>query len=178
MAKYTHFEQLPVWQEAARLYNHVLDLLQLPLLPVSAGFRNQLDRAALSISNNIAEGFDRATTNELLSFLGIARGSSGEVRSMLLVVRGRPKLKPYLEQLATIAACAQSCGKQLTAWRSSIETSIGKRNLTPKARQARQAAGKAAAFRTNFLRTLNPQHPLYNSSEAKTARGENNKADM
>ena len=67
MAKYKSFEDLPVWQEAARLYNRVLDLLEEPNLPLSAGFRNQLDRAALSISNNVAEGFERVTTNELLS---------------------------------------------------------------------------------------------------------------
>jgi len=67
MPKYQKFEDLPVWQEAARLYNRVLDLLEEPNLPLSPGFRNQLDRASLSVSNNIAEGFERATTKELLS---------------------------------------------------------------------------------------------------------------
>jgi hypothetical protein len=47
MAKYTRFEQVPVWQEAARLHNIVLDLLEEPDSPLSWGFRNQLDRAAL-----------------------------------------------------------------------------------------------------------------------------------
>ncbi|MEJ0088932.1 MAG: four helix bundle protein [Limisphaerales bacterium] len=47
------------------LYNRVLDLLEEPRVPLTPGFRNQLDRAALSISNNIAEGFERVTTNEL-----------------------------------------------------------------------------------------------------------------
>ena len=82
MAKYQSFEELPVWREAARLYK-VLDLLEEPNLPLSSGFRNQLDRAALSISNNVAEGFERLTTHELISFLAIAKGSDGEVHSML-----------------------------------------------------------------------------------------------
>src|SRR6516162_2173935 len=99
MAKYNTFEELPVWQEAARLYNLVLDLLEEPNLPLSSAFRNQLDRAALSISNNVAEGFERLTTNELLSFLAIAKGSGGEVRSMLAVVKNRPKLKPFIRRL-------------------------------------------------------------------------------
>jgi hypothetical protein len=73
MAKYQKFEDLPVWQEAARLYNRVLDLLEEPNVPLSPGYRNQLDRAALSVSNNIAEGFERVTTNELNAFLAIAR---------------------------------------------------------------------------------------------------------
>ncbi len=52
MPKYEKFEDLPVWQEAARLYNRVLDLLEEPVVPLSPGFRNQLDRAALFVSNN------------------------------------------------------------------------------------------------------------------------------
>ena len=65
---YQHFEDLPVWQEAARLYNQVLDLLEQHGALFSPGYRNQLDRASLSISNNIAEGFERVTTRELLAF--------------------------------------------------------------------------------------------------------------
>ena len=75
MGKYQTFEELPVWREAAKLYNRVLDLLEESNLPLSSGFRNQLDRAALSVSNNVAEGFERLTTNELISFLAIAKGS-------------------------------------------------------------------------------------------------------
>ena len=45
MAKYQNFEELPVWQEVARLYNAVLDLLEEPAVPLTSGFRNQLDRA-------------------------------------------------------------------------------------------------------------------------------------
>ena len=51
-----------MWQTAKRLYNAVLDLLEEENVPLTAGFRNQLDRAALSVSNNVAEGFERSTT--------------------------------------------------------------------------------------------------------------------
>ncbi|MBS1788455.1 MAG: four helix bundle protein [Acidobacteria bacterium] len=44
--------------------------------------RDQIECAAVSVSNNIAEGFERGTTQELLTFIYIARGSAGEVRSM------------------------------------------------------------------------------------------------
>ena len=87
MPKYDNFEELPVWKEAAPLHNRVLDLLEEPGIAFSVGFRNQLDRAALSISNNVAEGFERVTTDELLSFVSISRGSGGEVSSMIAVVR-------------------------------------------------------------------------------------------
>ena len=82
---YERFEDLPVWQKAADLYEQTEDLLENHGLKVTSGFRDQLDRAALSVSNNIAEGFERGTTNELLQFIYIARGSAGEVRSMLTV---------------------------------------------------------------------------------------------
>ena len=80
---YKSFEDLPVWQKAAELYELTEELLETESFKATRGFRDQLDRAALSVSNNIAEGFERGTTNELLAFIYIARGSSGEVRSML-----------------------------------------------------------------------------------------------
>ena len=174
MPKYTKFEELLVWQEAARLYNRVLDLLEIPSLPFSPGFRNQLDRAALSVSNNIAEGFERVTTNELLSFLAIARGSAGEVRSMMAVVKDRPKLKPHVRYLQEIRELAESCARQLTAWTGSLDASPvqGKRHLTGPEREKRAIADKARSFRLNFLRNLKPNHPLYDSSDAREARGE------
>jgi four helix bundle protein len=174
MAKYERFEDLPVWQEAARLYNKVLDLLDEQPSPLTSGFRNQLDRAALSVSNNIAEGFERVTTNELNAFLAIARGSAGEVRSMMAVVRKRPKLQPYASRLQEVRSLAESCARQLTAWVGSIENSPvqGKRHLTGEVKQKREVIQKAQAYRQNFLRNLPPEHPLYRSREAREARGE------
>jgi four helix bundle protein len=174
MAKYTKFEELPVWKEAARLYNRVLDLLEEPGVPLTPGFRNQLDRAALSVSNNIAEGFERVTTNELLAFMAIARGSGGEVRSMMAVVKDRPKLRPQVRHLQEIRALAESCARQLTAWGASLEGSPvqGKRHLAPPEREKREVADKAREFRLNFLRSLKPSHPLFMSPEARAARGE------
>jgi len=174
MPKYERFEDLPVWQEAARLYNKVLDLLEEPDLPLASSFRNQLDRAALSVSNNIAAGFERVTTNELLSFIAIARGSAGEVRSMVALVSVRPRLQSRLRRFQEIRALAQSCARQLTTWTLSLDRSPiqGKRHVTAESRQRREATEKASAFRLNFLRNLKIDHPLYSSSEARAARGE------
>jgi len=174
MAKYQTFEELPVWREAARLYNRVLDLLEEPNLPLSSGFRNQLDRAALSISNNVAAGFERLTTSELISFLAIAKGSGGEVRSMLAVIKDRPRLRPFIQKLREIRELAESCGRQLGAWMGSIEDSPvkGKRHLDARTWQAKQMNQAAEKYRLSFLRNLKPEHPLYPSPEARTARGE------
>jgi four helix bundle protein len=174
MAKYTKFEELPVWKEAARLYNRVLDLLEEPGVPLTPGFRNQLDRAALTVSNNVAESFERVTTHELLAFLAIARGSGGEVRSMIAVVKDRPRLKPHVRHLQEIRSLAESCARQLTAWTGSIEglPVQGKRHMAGPERERREMADKARSFRLNFLRSLKPDHPLYASPEARAARGE------
>jgi four helix bundle protein len=174
MPRYQEFEDLPVWQEAARLYNKVLDLLEEPNVPLTAGFRNQLDRASLSISNNIAEGFERVTTNELNSFLAISRGSAGEVRSMIAVVKDRPRLRPFVRRLQEIRTLAESCARQLTAWTAANDSSSvqGKRHLTGEMKEGREAVARARDYRLNSLRDLKPEHPLYSSPEARAARGE------
>lgn len=172
MAKYQRFEDLPVWQEAARLYNAVLDLLETEGLRLSAGFRNQLDRAALSVSNNIAEGFARSTTAELVSFIGIARGSAREVRSTLAVVKGRPSLRKFAAALEHIRDLAESCSRQLTGWAGSVKTMPfkGPRRILGKVKSGRDAAKKVSAFRARFLASLKPGHPLYETPEAQAAR--------
>ena len=67
MPTYQRFEDLPVWQAAADLYGWVDDWLENAPPRLSRSFRDQLERATLSVSNNIAEGFERGTTNELIA---------------------------------------------------------------------------------------------------------------
>ena len=51
------------------------------------GLRNQIERAAVSISSNLAEGFERGSDKAFVSFLNIARGSVAEVRSQLYIAQ-------------------------------------------------------------------------------------------
>ena len=121
MAIYERFEDLPVWQEAARLYNLALDLLQAQNVRLGPGWRLQFERAALSVSSNIAEGFERLTSSELRSFLVIARGSAGEVTSMVGIVIRRPEVRPHAAELKEIRRVAESCTRQLGAWLQTIK---------------------------------------------------------
>lgn len=174
MAKYQRFEDLPVWRESSRLYNTVLDFLEEPALPLTPTFRSQLDRATLSISNNIAEAFERSAVPELLTLLAKARGSADEVRSMMAAVKDRPRLKPYAARLNAIRSLADSCSRQLAGWAASLDKRPfdGHRGWPQADRAAREAAQKAKAFRDNFLKNLKPEHPLYKTPEARIARGE------
>ena len=86
MATYERFEDLPVWKAAIELAEKIYALIEKPTFKRKYSLRDQIERAVISVSNNIAEGFERGTTQELLTFLYIARGSAGEVRSMLCFV--------------------------------------------------------------------------------------------
>lgn len=83
MAKVESFEDLWIWQEARGLVQEIYNDVG-PETPAGRdyGFRGQLQSAGISIMNNIAEGFERGTDAEKARFLDIAKGSSGEVRSM------------------------------------------------------------------------------------------------
>jgi hypothetical protein len=60
--KYERFEDLPVWKDAVELAVRIFDLAEDDAFKGKASLRDQLERAAVSVSNNIAEGFERGTT--------------------------------------------------------------------------------------------------------------------
>ena len=63
---YQRFEDVPVWQKATHLYEATEELLENRSFHATRGFKDQLDRAALAVSNNIAEGFERGTLKNFL----------------------------------------------------------------------------------------------------------------
>lgn len=78
--KIESFEDILVWQESREL---VLGIYKLFKNCRDYAFRDQLQRAAVSVMNNIAEGYERKGNKEFCKFLFIAKGSCAEVRSML-----------------------------------------------------------------------------------------------
>jgi four helix bundle protein len=83
--KIENFEDLWVWQKGIALVKQIYLLTANGKLNRDFGLRDQLQRAAVSISTNIAEGFERSSRREYVRFLLIAKGSAGEVRSLLRV---------------------------------------------------------------------------------------------
>ena len=131
----------------------------------SRGFRDQLDRAALSVSNNIAEGFERGTTNELLAFIYIARGSAGEVRSMLTLKLRRAAKREWpaevKAQLSKLNALAETCSRQLRGWADSLQNSDikGQRHLNDSVRRNDEQRKRATAFQEKLREMLPENHP-------------------
>ncbi|MEZ9630687.1 four helix bundle protein [Vibrio breoganii] len=76
------FEDLDVWQRSARLSVEVYKHFQSSR---DFGFKDQITRCSLSISSNIAEGYERKTNKELINFLSYAKGSCGELRSQTYI---------------------------------------------------------------------------------------------
>ena len=89
MAGPKRFEDLDAWQKSRELVNLVYDMTQNGPLSKDYGLRDQIQRAAVSIMSNIAEGFDRSHKAEKLQFYRVARASAGEVRSLLYILSDR-----------------------------------------------------------------------------------------
>lgn len=81
------FEDLRVYKDAINLTIQIYTLLKKRQFKTEFGLSDQLRRATLSISNNIAEGFERETDKELIRYLYFAKGSAGEVRNILNVIK-------------------------------------------------------------------------------------------
>ena len=166
--RYERFEDLPVWQAAADLAAQMILWTAHPWFRGQGDLKSQMQRAALSVSNNIAEGFERGTTSELLHFLYIARGSSGEVRSMLAVMermeivakaelpRGRlnsesvysPQPEYFKSQISDFKTQCENISRQLYGWANSLQNSDidGQRHLNDKTRQTYEQRQRREAF--------------------------------
>ena len=81
----TCFEDLFIWQKAIEFAKEIYILTERNGLRTDFGLKNQMRDAVVSISTNIAEGFERRSRKEYLNFLNIAKASAGETRSLLYV---------------------------------------------------------------------------------------------
>ena len=79
------FEDLKVWKAARLLVSQIYRVTSRGQYERDFALRNQTRRAAVSVMSNIAEGFERDGNRELIQFLALAKGSSGETRSHLCV---------------------------------------------------------------------------------------------
>lgn len=83
MAKVNRFEELDVWRKARAFAKHIHETSSQGTFAKDYSLKDQINRSAGSIMDNIAEGFERGGNKEFIQFLFIAKGSAGEARSQL-----------------------------------------------------------------------------------------------
>ena len=134
--KYSTFEELPVWNAAIAFALKVFEFTEKADFRGLGDTKNQLERASLGISNNIAEGFERGTTAELIHFLYIARGSAGESRSMLRLCENLNRFSNFKSEISNLIGMAVNISMQLHGWIESLKNSDikGVKFLTEKER--------------------------------------------
>jgi four helix bundle protein len=167
--KYERFEDLPVWQAAVELAVRVYVLTKDKFFNQSGDLRDQLRRASLSVSNNIAEGFERGSTVELLAFLYIARGSCGETRSMLLFTERFPEAAHLKSEISNLKSLAESCSRQIRGWTNDLQNSDikGQRHLNDQVRIVYQGNKSREAFEKRLEETMRKARPQDYPEEEK-----------
>ena len=111
MPTFERFEELEAWKTARELTNLVYDLSESGSFAKDFGLKGQIQRAAVSIMSNIAEGFESQTHSIFISLLGRAKGSCGEVRSQLYVALDREYISK--QDFNQAFQLAESCSRQI-----------------------------------------------------------------
>jgi four helix bundle protein len=83
MGKFNSFEEIISWQKAREFNKRIYLVTESPAFKKDFELVKQIRRASISITSNIAEGFERNTDKEFIYFLYVAKASAGEVRSQL-----------------------------------------------------------------------------------------------
>lgn len=105
------FEDIEVWQKSRELCKRIFTLLNSEPFSKDYALINQINRSSSSIMDNIAEGFEKNNNKEFISFLFIAKGSAGEVRSQLYRAFDRPYITQ--EELESLKTEVEEISKQL-----------------------------------------------------------------
>jgi four helix bundle protein len=127
--KVKSFEDLTVWQEAHKLALEVYKATAKFPAAEKYGIVSQLRRSSSSVPANIAEGFGRATTRELLRCLQIARGELEETRYFFLLSRDLEYVTP--RDCESMSEQCNSVGRLINALGSSLKRRLGPGRESP-----------------------------------------------
>ncbi|MDD5226372.1 MAG: four helix bundle protein [Candidatus Omnitrophica bacterium] len=157
--KFERFEDLPVWKDSVTLAVSIFKATRGKRFVGFGDIANQIQRAGLSVSNNIAEGFERGTTQELLSFLYYARGSAGEVRSILSVIERLGDFEDLKSQISYLKSRAEAISRQIRGWTATLQnTSIrGQRYLNDRTKSDFEQEKSHKAFRETLRQYYQPR---------------------
>lgn len=114
--KFKSFEEIIGWQKGKMLFILIYKIFK---NSKDYGFKDQIYRASLSISNNIAEGFERNSNKDFKRFLNISQGSNSEVKSMLIIAKELDMLS--IDEFENCIGLTNEIGKVLNGLIKSIE---------------------------------------------------------
>ncbi len=157
--KYERFEDVPVWKDGISLVVEVFRLTEDKRFLFKGDIANQLQRAALSVSNNIAEGFERGTTQELITFLYYSRGSAGEVRSILAVLEQMPVFDDLKSQISNLKSSVEAISRQIRGWTNSMQNTAikGQRYLNDKSKRSFEREKGRKEFEQSLKKYIRPE---------------------
>ena len=119
MSKVERFEDLVAWQKARTLTCAIYECTREGAFAKDFGLSSQIQRAAVSIMSNVAEGFERGSRGEFHQFLSIAKASCAELRSQLYIALDIGYLDQNLFDI--LIADAQELGRILGGLRAAVE---------------------------------------------------------
>jgi four helix bundle protein len=117
------FEDLEAWQQARQLVNAIYALTREGNLVNDFRLCSQVQSASVSIMSNVAEGFERSHVQEKLQFYNVARGSTGEVRSLLYVISDN--FPQSTKEAEALREATNSVGKLISGLLQSTERRKG-----------------------------------------------------
>ncbi|MCE9646825.1 MAG: four helix bundle protein [Chloroflexi bacterium] len=122
MATITRFEDIEAWQTARELTRMIYSITDEGRIARDFGLRDQIRRAVVSIMSNIAEGFESRSQAAFIHYPGIAKASSGEVRSQLYVSRDVGYLSE--QQFSNLFQISEKVSRQLSRFISCLEKNL------------------------------------------------------
>lgn len=123
MGTFKSFEEIQAWQKAKDLTIQLYKITNEESIKRDFDLVRQMRRAAISITSNIAEGFERQTQKEFIQFLFIAKGSTGELRSQLIIAKELDLISAEAEQ--TIKENCIEVSKMLGSLIKYLRTKLG-----------------------------------------------------
>ena len=114
MATIKKFEDIEAWQKARVLAKEIYSISVDTALNKDYRFRDQINAAAGSVMDNIAEGFERGGKLEFINFLTFAKASCAEVRSQIHRLLDRSYITR--EKFNELHSLAEEIGNKLGAW--------------------------------------------------------------
>lgn len=121
MATVKRFEDLICWQKARLLVREIYKATKSAEFSKDYGLKDQIQRAAVSVMSNIAEGFESGTKHEFLNYLYIAKGSAGEVRAQLYAASDVGYLN--IETFKYLNNLAAECSKLIASFINGLKNS-------------------------------------------------------